>query len=275
MWPGAAAATVLAFSMTALAAVPGVAQDQQPGSRPGWPCNGRPDPSYFRIAEGSGGQFFLFHPSEVADSGALMAAAMSHGATVLRAGGQLAAGLHEFPVPVDRVDSLLFSLSVQCLQVAEIVRPSGAVLQAADPRVEYHQYEAGRIVTVLQPDPGEWRVRISGTRLFLVTVQAKADLTMEAPRFVPEGPLQAGVARVFRFSARTDAQDVQARLVTQGFQDMAAIPLRIVRDETGEDFVGELVLPTRPFRLVVTGRNAEGLPFQRVHAPLFEPAPPK
>ena len=92
---------------------------------------------------------------------------------------------------------------------------------------------------------------------------------------MPEGPLQAGVARVFRFSAGPDAQDVQARLVTQGFQDMAAIPLRIVRDETGEDFVGELVLPTRPVRLVVTGRNAEGLPFQRVHAPLFEPAPRK
>ena len=266
---------MLAFSVAAMAVLPGAAQDQQPGSRPGWPCNGRPDPSYFRIAEGSGGQFFLFHPSEVADSGALMAAAMSHGATVLRAGGQLATGLHEFPVPVDRVDSLLFSLSVQCLQVAEIVRPSGAVLQAADPRVEYHQYEAGRIVTVLQPDPGEWRVRISGTRLFLVTVQAKAKLSIEAPRFVPEGPLQAGLARVLRFSARTDAQDVHGRLVTQGFQDIAAIPLRIVRDETGEDFVGDLVLPARPFRLVVTGRDVDGLPFQRVHAPLFDPAPRK
>jgi hypothetical protein len=258
-----------------MAVLPDVAQDQQPGLRPGWPCNGRPDPSYFRIAEGSGGQFFFFHPSEVADSGALMAAAMSHGATVLRAGGQLATGLHEFPVPVDRVDSLLFSLSVQCLQVAEIVRPSGAGLQAADPGVEYHQYEAGRIVTVLQPDPGEWRVRMSGTRLFLITVQAKAELSIEAPRFVPEGPLQAGLARVLRFSARTDAQDVHARLVTQGFQDMAAIPLRIVRDETGEDFVGDLVLPARPFRLVVTGRDADGLPFQRVHAPLFDPAPRK
>ena len=70
MWPGPAAVTVLAFSVTAMAVLPGAAQDQQPGSRPGWPCNGRPDPSYFRIAEGSGGQFFLFHPSEVADSGA-------------------------------------------------------------------------------------------------------------------------------------------------------------------------------------------------------------
>ena len=66
---------------------------------------------------------------------------------------------------------------------------------------------------------------------------------------------------------------MQARLVTQGFQDLAAIPLRIVRDETGEEFVGELMPPARSFRLVVTGRDADGLPFQRVHAPLFDPAP--
>ena len=246
MWPGPAAVAVSALAMAALAAAAG-AQDQQSGSRPGWPCAGRPDPSYFRIAEGSGGQFFLFHPSEVGDSGALMAAAMSHGATVLRAGGQLAAGLHDFAVPVDRVDSLLFSLSVQCLQVAEIVRPSGAVLQAADPGVEYHQYEAGSIVTVLRPDPGEWRVRI--VRHPPVPRHCPGQgrsLRSRGRGSCPEGPLQAGVARVLRFSARTDAQDVQARLVTQGFQDLAAIPLRIVRDETGEDFVGELTPPARP-----------------------------
>jgi hypothetical protein len=265
----AAAVTLAAFSAAVLAA----AQGQQPDPRPGWPCNGRPDGSYFKIAEGTGGQFFLFHPSEVADSGALMAAGMSHGSTVLRAGGQLAAGLHEFPVPVDRVESLLFSLSVQCLQVAEIVRPSGQVLRAADPGVEHHQYEAGLIVTIVRPDPGEWRVRISGSRLFLAAVQAKATLTLAAPRFVPEGPLQAGVVRVLRLSALSDARDVHARLVTQGFQDLGAIPLRVVRDEIGEEFVGELTPPARPFRLVVTGRDPEGLPFQRVHAPLFDPAP--
>ncbi len=137
------------------------------------------------------------------------------------------------------------------------------------------RYEAGHIVTIVQPDPGEWRVRLSGTRLFLVTVQAKARLSVEGPRFAPEGPLQTGVARVLRFSAGADARDVHARLVTQGFQDLAAIPLRFVRDEAGEEFAGEMTPPARPFRFVVTGRDADGLPFQRVHAPLFDPVPRK
>jgi hypothetical protein len=250
-----------------------LAQDQPP-SGPGWPCNGRPDPTYFRVAEGTGGQFFLFHPSEVAGSGALMAASMSHGATVLRAGGQLAAGLHELMVPVDRVDSLLFSISVQCLQLAEIVRPSGAVLQAAEAGVDYSQFEAGRIVTVGRPEPGRWLVRLSGSRLFLVAIQAKTALSLEAPRLVPGGPPRAGIRQVLRFRVGGDARDVTARLVTQAFQNLALVPLRVETSDTGDEFIGEVTPPVRPFRLVVSGSDADGLPFQRVHAPLFEPATP-
>ena len=67
-----------------------VAQDQQPRSRPGWPCVGKPDPSYFTVAEGSGGQVFLFDPSEVGESSALMIGAMKHEETVYRAAGTLA-----------------------------------------------------------------------------------------------------------------------------------------------------------------------------------------
>jgi hypothetical protein len=264
---GAATLAVICASSLVLA------QIQQPGSRPGWPCTGRPDPSYFRMAEATGGQFFLFHPSEVADAGGLMAAAMAHDATVLRAGGQLADGLHEFAVPVDRVESLLFSISVQCLQVVEIVRPSGAVLQAADAGVEYHQFEAGRIVTIARPDPGRWQIRLSGNRLFLIAVQARSSLSLGSLSFVPEGPPRAGVAQGLRFRLDGETRDVGARIVTQDFQDLAPIALRAERDDTGETFAGDVVPSARAFRVVVSGRDADGLPFQRVHAPLFEPAP--
>jgi hypothetical protein len=249
------------------------AQDQKPDTRIGWPCAGRPDPVYFRTAEATGGQFFMFHPSEVADSGALMAAATTHDATMLRAGGKMAPGLHEFTVPVDRVESLLFSVSVQCLQIAEIARPSGALLQASEPGVEYHQFEAGRIVTVAQPDPGKWQIRASGSGLFLVIVQARSALSLAAPRFLPEGPPRAGVQQQVRFHVGADVGEVQARLVTQGFVDVGVVPLRRERSDTWDEFVGEMTPPARTFRLVVSGRDSDGLPFQRVHAPLFDPTP--
>jgi hypothetical protein len=209
----------------------------------------------------------------MAGSGGLMAAAMAHRATVLRAGGQLAAGLHEFAVPVDRADSLLFSISVQCLRIVEIVRPSGEVLQASGAGVDYSHFEAGLFVTIAHPDVGLWHVRLSGSRLFLTAVQARAALSLDAPRFVPDGPPRVGVPQVVRF--RVDgARDVRARLVTQGFQDLAPIALRSEPDGAGgETFAGEILPTARSFRVVVSGRDAEGLAFQRVHAPLFEPAP--
>jgi len=247
------------------------AQDQQPGARLGWPCAGRPDPTYFKLAEATGGQFFLFHPSEVNDSGRLMAASMTHSATVLRAGGQLSAGLHEFSARVDHVDSLLFSIAVQCLDIVEIVRPSGALLQASDPGVDYHQLEAGRIITLPHPDPGLWKVRVSGSRLFLAVIQANGALSLGTLAFEPAGSPRTGVTQVVRFRLGGGADDVHARLVTQGFKDLGAVPLRIERTDLGDEFAGEIHPPTVPFRLVITGRDADGLPFQRVHAQLFDP----
>ena len=120
----------------------------------GWPCAGRPDPTYVSTAEATGGQLFLLHPSEVADSGALMAASFTHRDTLFRVAGPLSDGLHEYTVPVDEtVGSLLFSVSVQCLQVVEIARPSGALLRDTDEGVDYHQFEAGRVAVVEPRNP--------------------------------------------------------------------------------------------------------------------------
>ncbi len=265
---GRAFLTAVLASLCAAATI--LSQEQQPSSRLGWPCAGRPDPTYFKLAEATGGQFFLFHPSEVGESGALMAAAMSHKETLFRAGGMLAAGLHEFSVPVDDVESVLFSVSVQCLDLVEIARPSGAVLQAADAGVDYHQFEAGRIITVPHPEAGSWRIRASGSRLFLFVVQAKSGLHVGAPEFVPTGPPREGVTQTVRFTVDEGIADVQARLVTQAFEDIAVVPLRRPDQADGPALVGEITPPARPFRFVVTGRTAEGLVFQRVHPPLFE-----
>ena len=82
------------------------ARQQMPNPRPGFPCGARLDPSYCRVAEGTGG-----HPQ-----------------TIFRLAGSVNPGLHEFNVPIDStVESVLFSISVQCLQTADVVRPSGAI----------------------------------------------------------------------------------------------------------------------------------------------------
>jgi len=288
-------------ALVALGAATGLAfaQDQQARPNTGWPCNGHPDPTYFRTAEATGGQVFMFHPSEVADSGVLMTASFSHRETLFRVAGSLEDGLREYAVPVDgAVESVVFSVSLQCLQIVEIARPSGAVLQASDEGTDYHQFEAGQVVVVQRPVPGTWTVRVSGHGLFFLVVQAKSpELALGSIQLVKEdaqsgretlaplvGPLRAGSRQRVTVPWTGDVRDVRARIVSAMFDDLGAIALGAAasaraaapeaagEDDAADRRVGEFVVPKVPFRLAISGTDASGQPFSRVHAPLIEVA---
>ena len=123
------------FGAAAIVAAPLVlgAQQQQPNPRTGWPCGARIDTSYFQVAEGSGGHLLLLAPEEIGDSATLLTAFGSHPQTIFRLTGALTPGVHELRVPIDRsVESVLFSTSVQCLEVAHVLRPSGSIAVGDD-----------------------------------------------------------------------------------------------------------------------------------------------
>ena len=240
MYPDAMRHVLAVLVALGAAAWPAFAQDQQPRANTGWPCNGHPDPTYFRTAEATGGQVFMFHPSEVADSSVLMAASFSHRETLFRVAGSLADGLREYAVPVDSaVESVVFSVSLQCLQLVEIARPSGAILQANDEGADYHQFEAGHVVVLRRPDPGTWTVRVSGHGLFFLVVQAKSpELALGSVQLVKQdaqsgretlvplsGPLRAGSTQRVTVPWTGDARDVRARVVSAMFDDLGSIAL--------------------------------------------------
>jgi hypothetical protein len=261
-----------------------VAQDQQPRSQPGWPCVGTPDPSYVRVAEATGGQLFLFDKSEIGRSAILPIAAGRYDETVFRAAGSLVEGRHEFSFPIDSaVEGVMVSVSLQCLQSVDIVTPSGELLQNTGAG-EFHAFRAGRIVTLPQPEPGGWHVRVAGRGMFFLVVQAKSELSLDRVEFVRDGgrpgheglfpthePPRAAVPQWLAIGVSGNVSDVRARLVTSAFEAITALPLR--QSSPGavdHEFVAQVTPPATAFRIVVSGVDALGLPFQRVHAPLFE-----
>jgi hypothetical protein len=258
--------------------------DQQPRYQPDWPCVGRPDPSYVRVAEATGGQVFLFHPSELGESGALVLGAQEQ-ETLFRAAATLDDGMHEYTIPVDAtVESMRVSVSLQCLQITEIARPDGSLVQAADPSVEYHQFQAGRIVTVQQPAAGAWHVRVSGRGLFFLVVQGRTAVSLNSVEFVrlsggpghegyfPTGrPPKAGVPQTLLIATRGRMADVRARVVTSAFRDLQPLTLQPVPSASdSQEFLAEITPPRNPFRVVISGIDDRGLPLQRVHPPLLE-----
>jgi hypothetical protein len=260
---------VVAVAVTAAAG----AQRQAPNTRAGWPCGARLDLSYFDIAEGTGGQLLLLAPEEIGEAAALLTALGDHRETIARIAGAIQPGLQEFPVPIDSsVESVLFSMSVQCLQLAEVVRPSGAPA-IGDGIIDLSNFRAERVVIVRQPEPGTWKVRIAGSGIGAVVVQARSAIgiaqvdfaSITGARFgaIPK----AGVENAVRIRTNGNPSDVRAYLVNGTFERLVELPLD--RGATDATLLSRVIPGTAPFRVLVTGRDAAGHTFQRVTAALL------
>jgi len=248
------------------------ARQQSSNARAGWPCGGRLDPAYFDVAEATGGQLFLLAPGELGGTAPLLMAFDEHRQTIFRLAGTINPGVHEFRVPIDAsVESVLFSISVQCLQTAEVSSPSGAPA-SGEGVTDISNLTAQRIVIVPRPAPGVWTIRASGSGVAGITVQARSALALTQVDFaVADGaefttvPVP-GVENTVRIGLSGRASQVEASLVNAAFRRMA--PLTLTPGRTEGTFVSRFTPPANGFRVLVEGKDANGQPFQRVHAPL-------
>ena len=188
------------------------AQEGQEESKPGWPCvAGRAvDPTYVDLSESTGGQLFLFQKGEVEHAAPVMGASYSHPSTVVRAVGQLS-GSREFELPVDStMESVLVLASLQCRNAIGVFRPNGIEMTAAN-STQFVDLQTGRILRIDNPEPGRWRVRLSGSGLFVLSVQAKTQIKLGEVGFEVTPP-QLGVKQKMEAGVAGDVSDVKFQL---------------------------------------------------------------
>jgi hypothetical protein len=251
------------------------AQQQSSSTRGGWPCGARLDTSYFQVAEGTGGHLLLLAPEEISDSAALLTAFGSHPQTIFRLAGSLNSGLHEFKVPIDSsVESVLFSVSVQCLQVADVIPPSGAFANR-ETVTDLSNFRAERMVIVKRPEPGIWTVRVSGSGISGLVVQARSAIGIARPEFAPvpgttfKATPSPGIENAVRIRVSGDVTDVHASLVSGVF-----LPIAKLSWEAGESegsYVSRFTPGGEGFRILIFGKDTQGFAFQRMSAPLLTP----
>ena len=266
------------------------AQPQPQHTQPGWPCvPGRAvDPTYVELAERTGGQLFLFDRSEAGRSLVLMRETGKHEEVVFRATGTLPAGSREFQFPIDTtVESLLFAISLQCVQAVSIYRPSGAELRSSEPGVEDNVYRAGRIVIQSRPETGVWRVRLAGAGIFSAVVQARSSIALDAAEFVELGgrpghegyfplkmPARLNVPQLLSVRLKAPPGAAVFYMVNAAGETLQQLDLRSESD-SGDDreFVGSVTPAHATFRVIVEGRDASGFWYQRLYPHLFELKP--
>ncbi len=237
-----------------------------------------------KVSEGSGGQVFLLDPSEVASSATLLLARDGHDETLRRVVGELEPGTRTIEVNVDAsVERVLFSVSLQCLQEVEIVRPSGVPVAASDPGVVWTAFQAGRQVGVPKPESGLWEVRLAGQGLIFLVVHARASLSLDSVRLVRPGgrpghegffrddaPLVPGTNRLMEITMSPGILGPTFEMRGSTDERLGQLPVRQPGSDGEQTYLSEFRVPGVPFRVVVTGRDAAGKIVQRAQAPLFQ-----
>lgn len=263
------------------------AQSGQQQSRPFAPGTCGPvDPSYIRIAEQTGGQPMFLQPSEMAAAGHLMRETTSSNSdALLYATAHLRGQAREYTVPIDTtITRVTFSLSFDAPGTKlTIDRPSGAAVTSGEGGVEFSEWTCGRIVTVGSPEKGAWQVRLSGTGRFWLRVTGQSDLYILNAEFVRLGgrpghegyfriagqPL-AGRPQTLRTTLSGALRSAEFKLVDAGGEVIVPVEANEAgSDPEDHEHIGTLTLPLQPFRVAVSGLDANGLAYQRMFLTQF------
>lgn len=207
-------------------------------------------------------------------------------ATVFWATGALDGKTQTIEIPVDSVtERITFTFSVDTKgSKLTLTEPSGATITEGSAGAEVTELNCGRIMTVSSPEVGNWRAEIAGTGRFWMEAEAQSDIHFVSVEFVKEGgrPGHEGLFRiqgqpvagrpatleVLLSAAATKTTDF--RLVTERGETIQKLQMRTVSsDRATLEFVGSLEFPKVPFRVAVTGRDANGQRYQRFFGGLF------
>lgn len=178
-------------------------------------------------------------------------------------------------MPIDpSVQSVIFSISAQCLEVAHVLNPSG-LSASGDGVTDLSNFRAMRMVIVTKPQPGLWTIRVSGSGVAGVTVQAQSAMGISRVQFgSADGTISravpiAGIENVATVKISGTFTEIRGSLVSGEFRKMADLPLE--RGDAEGSYVSRFTPGAESFRVMIAGTDAEGVAFQRVHAPLLTP----
>jgi hypothetical protein len=254
----------------------------------------RVDPVYARMAAATGGEVIRVRPEDMAKMQPFTVLQMLGGmATLERRRVDLGrGGKASVDIPVDGTATrLLVSVSktADCApstQKLRLVRPDGLPLLDTGVGVKIAEHALGKMFLVDAPEPGVWKLEAKGSGPTELLAQARSELEFHRFEFVrPGGDIHGGFSKIpgapvvgtKALGAATlfgDIRSVRFHLVDDAGRTLGKLRLATnypMADPS--DYMGDVPLPSAPFRVEAIGVDAKGLPFKRIYPMQFQAQP--
>lgn len=245
------------------------------------------DPAYIRTANETGGiPMFLLRSEAAKAFHCVRESARKNLAMMFWATGNLDGTIQTAEIPVDSVTTrITFTFSANTAgDKMVLTQPSGEVTTEGAANTEITELNCGRVVTVASPQPGVWRVEITGRGTYWMEATGQSDIDFLGVRFVKQGgrpgheglfPIQgqplAGAPATLQASLSAAAtKTTEFHLVTERAETIEEVTMQPVNsDREFLELVGNVDLPSVPFRVAVMGLDLQGRPYQRFFPRLF------
>ncbi|MBB4594642.1 pre-peptidase C-terminal domain-containing protein [Xanthomonas cannabis] len=248
------------------------------------------DPSYIRIANETGGQVLRLTPSQIPRTAPLIVSRLGSGLqSIAIKTGVAAASTPGTEIAVD-ADMSVLSISVTtpannsgASYAVQIRKPNGELLKATDVGASINAIESGTIAVQQAPEPGIWRVHVSGSGTYELSASGKSEVQLLKFGFVQSsGDIHGGYSPIAGQPLAGESAIAEAKLVgassgvtwslvNESGGNLGAVLLtrNFVHDGDPSAAMGLVSPPSVPFRLVAAGLDATGTRFTRVHPTLF------
>jgi hypothetical protein len=199
---------------------------------------------YYDLAAATGGDFYFWAAGEFAASN--LQVPIEHDEVLLSYGTVETQRVFEIPVE-SGVRSLEVFAGIQRKDLAVLIRPDGTVVRERDQGTAVQSFQHMLIATVAAPAPGIWRLELHGAGTFCVTAHVQ--------------PGKDGVG----FDKATLHKDRTCTVEVSGDVDKVQLEF-VAKDGTviSRQPAGQCILPKVPFRVAITGVDANGKEFRRI-----------
>ena len=242
---------------------------------------------YFQLSAQTGGDFYFWAPGEFAASAPVLRIPVTSDPILLDYGsGESFA--KSSPVPVDSGIALLtVFVGAQRKDAVVLHRPDGRTVAENPAFVSEQKYRHMSIITVEKPEPGTWLLDFSGAGYYAVSVRYSngtgnegidlIDMKFVEPGgrpgheglFPVKGKVRAGESRLCRIAMSGAMSDPTVEFIARDNRVLGRVELQPLSPDSGGELLGTCVVPSVPFRIRVSGRDAHDYPFQRVTAGLY------